>query len=196
MASFLIVDDNPVVARALVRMLDRYGVCQSAVSASDAEHYIASGRAWDGLVIDIHLGDGSGLDVLASARQIHAQTPALVLSGTLDRESVNRAAMLNARFICKPCGTSELAPFVSDVLARTTRDRVYVATERARHRWALSPREAEIVNATLRGRPRDEYVASSGMSINTYKTHVRKLLEKADYENLATLAVDLLGETA
>lgn len=194
MASFLIVDDDPLVRRALVNVLHRYGVCRSAASASDAEEHITSGAAWDGLIVDIFLGDGSGLDVLASARRLHATTPAVVLSGTLDRAHVNRAATLNARFVCKPCGTSELAPFVSDVIERTTGDRVYAATERARHRWGLSPREADIVDATLRGRARDDYLRESGISINTYKTHVRKLLEKADYENLASLAIDLLGE--
>jgi DNA-binding NarL/FixJ family response regulator len=125
---------------------------------------------------------------------MYAHTPAVVMSGSLDREAVNRAAILNARFVCKPCGTSELAPFLSDVLARKTRDRVYAAAERARHRWGLSPREVEIIDATLRGRPRDEYVRTSGMSVNTFKTHVRKLLEKADYENLSSLAIDLLGQ--
>jgi DNA-binding NarL/FixJ family response regulator len=194
MASFLIVDDNPLVRRALAHVLDRYGVCRSAVSVTDAEQHIASGAEWDGFVIDVCLGDGSGLDVLANARRLHAQTPAVVLSGAPDRDSVNRAATLNARFVCKPCGRSELAPFVSDVLARTTGDRIYAASERARHRWGLTQREAEIVDATLRARTRDDYLQATGMSINTYKTHVRRVLDKTDYENLASLAIDLLVE--
>ena len=33
-----------------------------------------------------------------------------------------------------------------------------------------------------------------GITQNTYKTHVRKLLEKADYTNLSSLAIDLLSE--
>lgn len=194
MASFLIVDDNELVRRALTCVLHRYGECRSAESATAAEKQIASGFEWDGFVIDVRLGDGSGLDVLATARRMYAHTPAVVLSGNLDRDAVNRAATLNARFVCKPCGTSELAPFLSDVLTRTTGDRVYAATERARHRWGLSPREVEIIDATLRGRPRDELMRTSGMSVNTFKTHVRKLLDKADYENLSSLAIDLLGQ--
>jgi DNA-binding NarL/FixJ family response regulator len=194
MASFLIVDDNALVRRALSCLLDRYGECSSAISATDAEQWIANGTLWDGFVIDVRLGDGSGLDVLATARRTHARTPAVVLSGNVDRDVVNRAAVLNARFVCKPCGTSELAPFVSDVLVQTTGDRLFAATERARHRWGLSPRETAIVEATLRGRSRDEYIRSSGISVNTFKTHVRRLLEKTDYENLASLAIDLLNE--
>lgn len=194
MASFLIVDDNDLVRRALSYVLHRYGHCRVAASASDAEQHIASGIEWAGFVIDVRLGDGSGLDVLASARRLHADTPAVVLSGNLDRDAVNRAAVLNARFVCKPCGTEELAPFLSDVLLRRTGDRIYAAAERARHRWGLSPREVEIVEAALRGRSRDEYLDDSGISPNTFKTHVRNILEKADYENLASLAIDLLAQ--
>ncbi|MBX3205439.1 MAG: response regulator transcription factor [Labilithrix sp.] len=196
MGWFLIVDDNDLVRRALASVLGRYGECQAAGSANDAEQWLASGTPWDAFVIDIRLGDGSGLDVLATARRSYADTPAVVLSGNLDREAVNRAAMLDARFVCKPCGTEELAPFLSDVLTRTTGDRIYAATERARHRWGLSPRETEIVAATLRGRARDEYVEETGMSVNTFKTHVRKLLDKADYANLSSLAIDLLTHQA
>mgnify|MGYP001142744516 CR=1 FL=1 len=193
--SFLIVEDNPLVQRALASVLLRYGVCQTASSATEAERHIASGASWDGFVIDVGLGDGSGLDVLAHARRTHKATPAVVLSGQLDREVVNRAATLDARFVCKPCGTSELAPFVADVLARTTGDRVYAAKERARHRWSLSPREAEILEFALRGRAREEYLDMAGISVNTYKTHVRKLLDKTDYDNLSSLAIDLLGQS-
>jgi len=194
MASFLIVDDNDFVRHALTYVLRRYGDCRAAASAIDAEQYIASGVDWDGFVIDVRLGDGSGLDVLATARRHHPHTPAVVLSGVLDRDAVNRAAILDARFVCKPCGTEELAPFLSDVLLRRTGDRIYAATEHARHRWGLSPREVEIVAAALRGRSRDEYLDESGISPNTFKTHVRKLLEKADYENLSSLAIDLLSQ--
>lgn len=193
--SSLIVEDNALVRRALESVLHRYGVCRSVGSAVDAEHLVTSGASWDGFVIDVWLGDGSGLDVLKSARRTHKTTPAIILSGRLERDVVNRAATLDARFVCKPCGTSELAPFVSDVLARTTGDRVYAATERARHLWRLSPREAEILEFALRGRPREEYVDMAGISVNTYKTHVRKLLDKADYSNLSSLAIDLLAQS-
>jgi DNA-binding NarL/FixJ family response regulator len=194
MASFLVVDDNPLVQRAMTALLRRYGVCHSAATATDAEHHITSGIPWDGFVIDIGLEDGCGLDVLAAARRTHGQAPAVVLSGNLDRLAVNRAAALNARFVCKPCGASELAPFLADVLVRTTGDRMLAATERARHRWGLSPREVEIIQATLCRRSRAEYVEATTMSENTFKTHVRRLLQKAKYDNLASLAIDLLND--
>jgi DNA-binding NarL/FixJ family response regulator len=194
MASFLIVEDNVLVRRALSRLFARYGECYLAGSCAGAEEQMSMSPAWGGFVIDVRLEDGSGLDLLEMARRVFAQTPAMVLSGNLDRDAINRAAVLNARFVCKPCGPSELAPFLSDVLVRETGDRILAATERARHRWSLSPREAEIVESGLRGRTREEYLLASGISANTFKTHVRRLLEKASYENLSRLAVDLLNE--
>ena len=194
MTSFLIVEDNVLVRRALVRVFGRYGECHVAASCSEAADQMARRPDWAGFVIDIRLEDGNGLEVLEMARHLFADTPAMVLSGRLDREVINRAAVLNARFVCKPCGPSELAPFLSDVLVRTTGDRLLAATERARHRWSLSPREASIVESALHGRTREEYLQASGISANTFKTQVRRLLEKAGYENLSRLALDLLNE--
>jgi DNA-binding NarL/FixJ family response regulator len=190
--SFLIVDDEPLVQRALTSLLRRYGACSAIPSASDAETRL--GHAWDGLLIDVRLQDGSGLDVLASARRRKIRAPALILSGRIDHNVVNRAAALDARLVSKPCGTSELAPFLADVLFRKTNDRALAAVERARHRWSLSDREVDILDHALRARSREQYLAVRGMAQNTYKTHVRKLLEKSDYANLLTLAIDLLGE--
>lgn len=190
--SFLIVDDEPLVQRALSSVLRRYGACSASVSAAGALSEL--GRSWDGLLIDVRLKDGSGLDVLASARRRKIRAPAVVLSGRIDHEIVNRAAALDARLVSKPCGTEELAPFLADVLLRKTNDRAYAAAERARHRWSLSEREVDILDHALRARSREQYLALRGMAQNTYKTHVRKLLEKSDYANLSTLAIDLLGE--
>jgi DNA-binding NarL/FixJ family response regulator len=194
MASFLIVDDDPLVTRAVARVLLRHGTCRAASSVADATSRIRSGATWDGFVIDVALGDGCGLELLAQLRRILPTTPAVVLSGNVHACIVNRAAVLNARFVCKPFGPSELRPFVSDVLVHASGSRVDAATERARHRWRLSSREAEILNASLRGCSRGEYLDEAAISVNTYKSHVRKLLWKTDYENLSTLAIDLLAE--
>jgi two-component system OmpR family response regulator len=188
----LIVDDEVLVQRALTSVLKRYGTCAAAPSAKAAESELV--RSWDGLLIDVRLGDGSGLDVLAAARRRKVRTPAVVLSGRIDHAIVNRCASLDARLVSKPCGTSELAPFLSEVLFRKTGDHVLAAVERARNRWCLSDREVDILEHALRARSREQYLERSGIAQNTYKTHVRKLLEKSDYANLSTLAIDLLCE--
>jgi len=192
MLEFLIVDDEPLVQRALAAVLRRYGTSKATPSARDA--MVEFDRSWDGLLIDVRLEDGSGLDVLASARAKKIRAPAIVLSGWVDREIINRCAALDARLVSKPCGTPELAPFLFEALFLKTNDRPYAATERARHRWMLSEREVDILGFALRGKSRDQYLDTTGIAPNTYKTHVRSLLVKTDYSNLSTLAIDLLGE--
>jgi len=58
----------------------------------------------------------------------------------------------------------------------------------------LSEREVEIVELALDGTTREEYMETTGIAYNTFETHVRKLLQKTDYDNLNELAIDLLNE--
>jgi DNA-binding response OmpR family regulator len=44
---------------------------------------------WTGVVLDLILPDGYGLDLLAEIRQIHGELPVLVLTGELNRDVVN-----------------------------------------------------------------------------------------------------------
>jgi DNA-binding NarL/FixJ family response regulator len=190
-APILVVDDSALVGRSLQRLLSRYGDCLIATSAKQAAELLEREQSFAALIIDVRLRDGSGLDVLTAARHFHEAAPALVYTGAADREIINRSAALNARFVCKPFGPAELAPFLEDVLRRYTDDPLYPIMESARHRWSLSPREAEILRAALRRQSPAEYLAHSGMTKNTYKTHVRHLLEKSDYETLLSLTLDL-----
>ncbi|MBX3231769.1 MAG: response regulator transcription factor [Labilithrix sp.] len=190
--SFLIVDDDTLVRRALRQMLNRYGACIEAPSRATAERELS--KEWDGFLIDVRLGDGSGLDFLANLRGRGIAAPAVVLSGAMDHETVNSAATLDARFVSKPCGSSELAPFVAEAVRRKTHDRAHAICEQARQRWNLSSREVEILELAVRGKTRADYIEETGIAHNTFKTHVRRLLQKTDYTNLSLLAIDLLNQ--
>lgn len=183
--TFLLVDDEPLVLAALRGFFQRHGETHAAPSIAAARRALAEpSRTWGGFVVDVNLADGNGLELLAEARAIAPEAPALALSGVMDRDAINRAASIGARFMCKPCGPAELGWVVEKPSP----------VERARERWGLSPRETEILASALRRQPREAFLAETGMSRNTYKTHVRKALEKADYENLASLVIDLLAE--
>lgn len=189
---FLVIDDDMLVQRALAAVLRKHGTCHAALSTAEAHDLLAGD--YDGIIVDVRLKDGSGLDILEHARKNHIRTPAVVLSGLVDHHIVNRTALLDARLLAKPFGTTELAPFISDVVRHKTDDRIGAARERARHRWQLTEREVVIIDGALRGRTRGDNVGDMGITNNTYKTHVRKLLDKTDYSNLSSLAIDLLAE--
>ena len=194
MVPFLIVEDDPPVARSIARMLGPYASLTFVASVRDASAQLEA-RSWGGLMVDIGLPDGSGFDVIEHARGRGEQAPALVLTGRVEHAIINRAATLGARFVCKPCGKEEILPFVVDSVARAegrTRDSFAQIAQRAATRWEFSPRETEIFQFALTGRTRSEYLDATGMSANTYKTHVRSLLDKCDYGSLASLALDML----
>ena len=53
--SFLIVDDDMFVGRALAAVLKRYGTSSTAGSIEAAVRQMA--QTWDGLLIDVRLGE-------------------------------------------------------------------------------------------------------------------------------------------
>jgi DNA-binding NarL/FixJ family response regulator/GNAT superfamily N-acetyltransferase len=193
-----LVEDDEVVARSLARLLRAHGKVQvvgsvaAAIAAIDAQ-------AWVAVIADITLPDGSGLDVVEHAHEARPTMPLLVLTGSNEPRHINRAAALGARFVCKPCTADELLPFVQDAKALAVgRDSAALddLVAKAAARWTFSNREAEIFAAALGGVTREEFLRTSGMSPNTYKTHVRALLRKSDADSLATLGLDLLRDVA
>lgn len=186
--TFIVVDDDPLFREVIARAMRRWGSCHASSSALEASRVLDALPSLGGLLVDVGLQDGSGLDVLERVRRRFGDLPAIVFSGSLDRDAVNRTTRMNARFLVKPFGIDELMPFVQEVGRASTHD----ATQAAMTRWCLTSREQEILGSKLRGFSRGDYLATHNMSPNTYKTHVRNLLEKAGYHSLSELALDLL----
>lgn len=64
-----------------------------------------------------------------------------------------------------------------------------------RKRWSLTPREAEVAAACIAGRTTEDMCQSLSISRQTLKTHVKRLLDKADCRNRSQLiAKYLFGE--
>lgn len=190
---FLVVDDEDLVRRSLCQLLKQYGSCEVASSASEASGRLSL-RRWDGLLIDVRLGEASGLDVLAAARAGGVDAPALIMTGSIDHDVVNRAAALDARIVSKPCGLPELAPFISAVLSRDAGEPAAAGAERARARWGLTRHESLVLMHAMRGGTREDYLREMGVTANTYKTHVGRILDKTGAESLASLALRVLNE--
>jgi DNA-binding NarL/FixJ family response regulator len=192
---FLVVEDERQVAQSLARILRELGPTTIASCVDDALEVVH--RSWSGLIIDIQLPDGTGFDVLESAREHSRTTPAIVVSGYMRREYINRAARLDAMFVCKPCGRDELSPFMHRALLRCSDwDRLSAFCASAARGWQLSSREAQLVASFVAGENRESFVARTGMSLNTYKSHVKSLLRKAGHTSLSTLALEVLRAEA
>jgi DNA-binding response OmpR family regulator len=106
----LIVEDDPILADGLAVGLKLHGVSAEVVgSCADGRHALAAG-AFDAIVLDIMLPDGSGLDLLESLRAGGEQRPILLLTALDDTR--DRVAGLDRGaddYLGKPFDLDELA---------------------------------------------------------------------------------------
>ena len=110
----LLVEDDGMLGTALKAGLQQDGHAVDWVRSADEAHtaWIAGGKtaAYDAVVLDLGLPDGSGLDLLRGARQRRFSTPVLI--ATARDRIADRIAGLDAGaddYMVKPIDLDELA---------------------------------------------------------------------------------------
>ncbi len=120
-ATILLVDDDPLVRRALTRALERIGHrIVSAESGLDGARRAREGGL-DLAIVDIHMPDMDGLELLAQLRVTSSTLPVIMMSGgdqTRDLTLLKDAKLLGATAtLAKPFSLDELYTVVATVLA-------------------------------------------------------------------------------
>ncbi|MGV0909653.1 response regulator [Martelella sp. FOR1707] len=115
----LVIEDDPVLADGLAVGLRLNGYTVDAVATcADALAAIRTG-AFDAIILDLMLPDGSGLDLLATARQAGNRTPVLMLTALDETEDRIRGLDVGADdYIGKPFDLDELAARLRAVTRR------------------------------------------------------------------------------
>lgn len=93
MHQVLIVDDEPVVARIHAGFVEQepgFEVCAVAADAASALEAVRELRP-QLVLLDIHLPDGHGLDLLHRMRQVHPGLEAVVITAAREQHTVSRA---------------------------------------------------------------------------------------------------------
>ncbi|GHG10451.1 DNA-binding response regulator [Deinococcus piscis] len=193
MIRVLLVDDQPLV-RAGLRSLLAYekdmAVVGEAASGLDCLHWLKENRA-DAVLLDIRMPGMSGIEVcraLAGHR-----TPGLILLTTFDDErDISAGLAAGARgFLLKDADAAEIAQAVRRVAARERYIQPLVSetlsavisgmtpmTLEAHPAEALTPREAEVLALIARGMGNKRIALALGISENTVKVHVARILHK------------------
>ena len=131
-AQLLLLEDDPAIARTVVYTLERDGLAVThSLLLRDARQQVQA-RAFDLLVLDVGLPDGSGLDLLQQVRNTPAPTPGT--PGTPGTPSATPVLMLSARgeeldrvlglelgaddYLAKPFSPRELAARIKALLRR------------------------------------------------------------------------------
>jgi two-component system, NtrC family, nitrogen regulation response regulator NtrX len=124
-STILIVDDEENIRSSLVRIFQFEGYeCQTAGSVSEALKALGTFTP-DLAMLDVHLPDGNGLELLELIKKKHSQVPVIVMSGqgTIDiaLEAIRKGAQ---DFLEKPLSTDRVLITVANALKfdRTRRE--------------------------------------------------------------------------
>ena len=113
----LVVDDEPHIGLVLRPYLEQLGYRVTfARSLGEARTVLgAATNAPDGMLLDLHLPDGSGLDLLRDLRgaPATARLPVLVLTAEGEDRVLREARRLGAALVTKPFSPTKLSQRVA-----------------------------------------------------------------------------------
>jgi RNA polymerase sigma factor (sigma-70 family) len=191
-ARVIIVDDDPLVRRALTRLFRfaEYDVtsCSSAPELLELDLEQPSGPTC--LVLDVHMPRVTGLDLLDELNRRGVTIPAVFLTGFGDVPSSVRAMKAGAvEFFEKPYNEDELLEAVAAAVERHRRILVDEQTTRLVQERvdSLSPREREVLEHVITGRLNKQVAARLGISEKTVKVHRARVMEKMAVRSVAEL---------
>jgi DNA-binding response OmpR family regulator len=150
-ARILIVDDDPAMQRMIVGYLTEHNLRATAVGGRKALMHSLTVREPDLVILDLHLGEDDGLEILRELRT-HSVVPVILITGNR-REEIDRVLGLELGaddYLTKPFGLRELLARVRSTLRRRTMDRL----SPAKHRecsfrfagWSFDQRQRELTS--------------------------------------------------
>jgi DNA-binding NarL/FixJ family response regulator len=189
----VVVDDHPIFRKGLIEALrDDSGivVCGEADTVATARDAIVAHRP-DVAIIDLSLGNESGLDLVSALAKVHPAVHALVLSGHDERLHAERALKAGALgYIMKDKAASELVTAVRRVasgqpyVSPDTADRILSALGPGRRAANPSPldrlsdRERRVLTLMGRGVATREIAKQLDLSIKTVESHYAHIKAK------------------
>jgi two-component system, chemotaxis family, CheB/CheR fusion protein len=186
-----VVDDDSHIREGVRGMFEEEGIVVEdyATCESFLEAYRPGREAC--LLIDAYLPGMSGLELLQRLRDAGDRLPAIMITGNSDVPMAVQAMKAGASdFLEKPIGHSELLASVARALEQSKdASKLSAWRETAANRVArLTPRERQIMELVLAGRPSKNIAADLGISQRTVENHRASIMEKTGSKSLPALA--------
>lgn len=197
MTRVLLVDDHPMIGAALEMLLrdSDYQLLGRARTAGEATKQIANLKP-DLLLLDVHLPDGSGLDVLARLKKGRSRPKVILLTAGMDEAQLLSAAELAPEgMILKTSDPGLLIGCMDAVAAggRWVDPEIAEHTRHAEDRAASAPpltrRERELIELVRQGLRNRDIAAELGVTEGTVKVYLHSIFDKLHVENRTELAL-------
>lgn len=203
----LLIDDHPLILAALQSVIQGLGdnvTVAAADSGRAARETLRLDSSYDLVLLDLHLGDADGFDLLSELRAKYPALPVVVISASDRTSDVIRAIDMGAMGFVPKRATNET---LFDALQQVMSGGVYVppmsmgadhqtqlsgsphiqqvqreATEAAFQtvpslvQLGLTPRQSDVLNLLLKGQPNKLIARELGLSVETVKDHVAAVL--------------------
>jgi DNA-binding NarL/FixJ family response regulator len=205
---FLIVDDHPIFRRGLIALIEsdpRYIVRAEAGSVREAIAAIET-EVPDMVILDISLGEESGLDLLKTLRASYPEVKTLVVSIYDETVYAVRALRAHARgYLMKEEASSILKEAISTILdgkiflSAPYREKLLTHAYSGRREpfcaevTLLSDRELEVFKCIGQGYGAMEIAARLSIAVKTvgvYQDHIKKKLSLESVSDLRKYAIE------
>jgi len=115
----LVVDDDRAIVKLIARVLHDEAYAVDTASTGEEARMLALVNEYDGIILDLELGDRHGFEILQELRRNGRHTPILLYSGRGDTESIVRGLDAGADdYVVKPVSNEELRARVRTLIRR------------------------------------------------------------------------------
>lgn len=191
MLRIVLVEDQQILRDSLSSALNEIPDIEVQVSLSNSDLLVETFELYhpDLVIMDICIGDESGIEATARLKESYPKAKVLLMTGMMDIGFVNAAKTAGAdSFVYKNTSIQDLASTIkrtfhgdsiypSDIPVRFPNDAV------------LSDKEISILRLVCMEYSRKEISEKLNMSENTIRNYINRILDKTGYENIARLAI-------
>jgi DNA-binding response OmpR family regulator len=115
----LVVDDDRAILKLITRVLRDESYAVDTASTGEEARTLALVNEYDGIILDLQLGDRHGFEILQELRRNGRPTPVLLYSGRADTETIVRGLDAGADdYVVKPISNEELRARVRTLIRR------------------------------------------------------------------------------
>lgn len=189
-ATVFVVDDDAAVRESLRHLLEAVGM--RVATFATAEEFLGAYKTDEPgcLVLDMRLSGMSGVELLEELRSVGSVLPAIVITGFAEVQTAVQSIKAGAiELIEKPLRPEHLIERIRTALemSREMVERVAAHAEMASRVSRLTPRERQVMELVIEGKPNKVIAAELGLSPRTVEVYRARVMIKTRAESLAEL---------